>query len=206
MRVNKTAGVILAGGRSRRMGVPHKALLPLDGQMLLAHVIGRLKPQLGSLLISSGDQPEEFDSFGLPVIPDLIPSYRGPLMGLYSALHHLAERGQDHGLVLCPCDTPFIPSDLVPTLLGAVHGDRKPVVVVSYEGVLQPTFSMWQIYHLPSIYEAAVTRGQGGLKHLLVSLPHVVVEWTVTEPPPFFNINTPAELKTAAAWLDYPPA
>ena len=177
----KPAGVILAGGRSRRMGSGHKALLDLNGQPLLRHVINRLQPQIGSLLLSCESENGEFDSFGLPVVPDLLPDHRGPLTGLCSALQYLEDRGYDTGLVLCPCDAPFI---------------------VSWDGVLQPTFSLWQTQHLPVIREAVVFQGKGGLKQVLSLLPHKVVQWVSAKPPPFFNINTPADLESAAAWLD----
>lgn len=202
METQKPAGVILAGGQSRRMGVDRKALLELKGRPLLEHVIERLSPQLDPLMLSCESQTDEFDSFGLPVVPDLLPRHRGPLTGLYSALQVLADKGQDNGLVLCPCDAPFIPDDLVQVLIGADRGDSPPVVVVSYQGVLQPTFSLWHNHHLPFIREAVVKRGRGGLKHMLSLLPHTVVEWASTEPSPFFNINTPEEFETAAAWLD----
>ena len=202
MNAAKPAGVILAGGRSRRMGVSHKALLDLGGQPLLAYVIDVLQTQLDPLLLSCGSDSNEFGDFALPLVPDLFPSFRGPLMGLYSALQYLADHGKNDGLVLCPCDAPFIPVTLVQTLLDANQGDKEQVVVISYQGELQPTFSLWQNHHLPFIREAAVNRGQGGLKHVLDSLPHKIVEWASAEPPPFLNINTPVELKAAEAWLD----
>jgi len=202
VNTGKPAGVILAGGRSRRMGVSHKALLDLGGRPLLAYVIDILQPQLDPLMLSCESDNSEFEDFALPLVPDLFPSFRGPLMGLYSALQHLVDAGNNNGLVLCPCDAPFIPGNLVQTLLDASQGDNGPVVVVSYQGELQPTFSLWRNHHLPIIREAVVGRGQGGLKHVLDSLPHRIVEWASAEPPPFLNINTPAELKAAAAWLD----
>lgn len=201
MKTEKPAGVILAGGRSSRMGVTHKALLELNGKPLLAHVIDRLQAHLDPLMLSCESETSEFDTFGLPVVPDLLAHFRGPLTGLCSALHYLVDSGQDTGLVLCPCDAPFIPDNLVETLIDAVQGDEKPVVVISYQGVVQPTFSLWQNHHLPLIHEA-VLKDQGGLKRMLASLPHTVVEWMPSEPPPFFNVNTPAELKAACAWLD----
>jgi len=71
---------------------------------------------------------------------------------------------------------------------------------------LQPTFSLWQNHHLPAIREAVVEQGRGSLKHLLISLPHKIVEWapmqSSMEPSPFFNVNTPEELESAALWLD----
>jgi len=204
MKTTRPAGVILAGGRSSRMGVERKALIELNGRPLLTHVVERIQAELDPLMLSCESQTNEFDVFKLPVVADLVPRFRGPLTGLCSALQHLADKGQDNGLVLCPCDAPFIPRDLVQTLCAAAidKDNSKPVVVVSYEGVLQPTFSLWHNHHLPIIREAVVERGQGGLKHMLKSLPHIIVEWTSTEPSPFFNINTPEDLQAAAAWLD----
>ena len=202
MRTGKPAGVILAGGRSSRMGVGRKALLELNGQPLLTHVIDRLQAHLDPLVLSCDIETSDFDSFGLPVVPDLLPRFRGPLTGLCSALQYLADKDLHNSLVLCPCDAPFIPADLVQKFLEADQGDDKLVVVVSYQGVLQPTFSMWHTHHLPVIHEAVVKRGDGGLKYMLHSLPHTVVEWAPAEPSPFFNINTPNDLQAAASWLD----
>jgi len=198
---NSPAGVILAGGRSSRMGGLSKALFPLNDEALLTHVIRRLQPQLGTLLLSTEGPDSELESFGLPLVPDLLPRYRGPLTGLCSALHYLAENDENNGLVLCPCDAPFIPPDLVKRLVNAAEGSPKPVVVASYEGYLQPTFSLWQSHHLPVIHDAVVKRGDGGLKFMLRSLPHVIVEWVSAEPPPFYNVNTPQELQAAEEWL-----
>jgi molybdopterin-guanine dinucleotide biosynthesis protein A len=202
MGIPKPAGVILAGGRSSRMGVERKALLELKGRPLLAHVVERVQAELDPLMLSCESQTSEFESFGLEVVPDLVPRYRGPLTGLCSALQNLVDKGQDNGLILCPCDAPFIPIDLVQILLDADTDGTKPVAVVSYEGVLQPTFSLWHNHHLPLIREAVFGRGQGGLKHMLNALPHVIVEWTPADPSPFFNINSPEDLQAAAAWLD----
>ena len=78
----KPAGVILAGGRSSRMGGTRKALLELGGQTLLARVIGRLQTDLDPLFLSCETDTHAFDGFGLPVVADLLPAYRGPLSGL----------------------------------------------------------------------------------------------------------------------------
>ena len=211
IETSQTAGVILAGGRSSRMGGQSKALLPLNNEALLTHVIRRLQPQLGSLLLSTGGPADQLESYALPLVPDLLPRHRGPLTGLCSALQYLndqnytdrgyADRGWNGSLVLCPCDAPFIPSDLVEKLLHAAVGSPKPVVVASYEGFLQPTFSLWQRHHLAVIHDAVMKRGDGGLKYMLRLLPHVVVEWVSAEPPPFYNVNTPRELQTAQQWL-----
>jgi molybdopterin-guanine dinucleotide biosynthesis protein A len=209
MRPERPAGVILAGGKSSRMGVARKALIEFGGQPLLSRVTDRLKAHLEPLMLSCESDSSDFDGFGLPVVPDLLPGYRGPLTGLCSALQYLDDIGHGNGLVLCPCDAPFVPHDLVQVMLEAGQGEKKPegekksVVVISYQGVLQPTFSMWQSHHLPVIREALFNKNMGGLKRVLTSLPHIVVEWADAEPPPFFNVNTPADLKTAQFWLDH---
>lgn len=200
--MKKPAGVILAGGRSSRMGVARKALLELAGQPIIKYVIEKLAPSLDSLLLSCEGETSDFDRYGLAIVPDLLPNYRGPLTGLYSALQFLCDEGHDTGLVLCPCDAPFIPENLVQVLLEADQARQKKVIAISYEGVLQPTFSLWQSHHLPLIREAVVEQGRGGLKHLLMSLPHELVEWPTEQPAPFYNVNTPAELELAAQWLD----
>lgn len=201
LTMERPAGVILAGGRSSRMEGGPKALLEFGGRPLLAHVKERLEKQAGPLLISSEPGSDVLNRFGLECVPDLLPGYRGPLTGLYSALQCLAGRGHRAGLVLCPCDAPFVPYDLVQTLCDESQGKIRPVVV-SWRGVLQPTFSLWRLQHLPVVEAAVLGQGIGGLKRVLLSMPHKVVEWRETEPPPFFNVNTREELETAAAWLD----
>lgn len=200
--MKKPAGVILAGGRSSRMGVPRKALLELAGQPIIKYVIEKLAPDVDTLLLSCEGETSDFDRYGLAIVPDLLPDYRGPLTGLYSALQFLCDQDHDASLVLCPCDAPFIPENLVQVLLDADQARQKKVIAISYEGVLQPTFSLWQSHHLPLIREAVVEQGRGGLKHLLMSLPHELVEWPTQKPPPFYNVNTPGELEFAAQWLD----
>jgi molybdopterin-guanine dinucleotide biosynthesis protein A len=202
MKTGRPAGVILAGGKSSRMGVERKALLELGGKTLLARVVDRLRGQLEPLLLSCENDTGDFDDFDLPVIPDLKPGHRGPLMGLCSALDYLEDSGHDTGLVLCPCDAPFIPGDLVQAMIDVCRSGEKPLVVVSYQGVLQPTFSLWQNHHLPVIRKSLFDKRMGGLKHLLMSLPHTVMEWAVDEPSPFFNVNTPEDLQAAELWLD----
>jgi len=200
----KPAGVILAGGRSSRMGGIAKALIPLGKEPLLSHVIQRLQAQVGTLFLSCESQDSDLATFGLPVVPDILPRHRGPLTGLCSTLHYMVENEAGDSLVLCPCDAPFIPINLVECLLDAAAGEEKPVVLISYEGVLQPTFSLWHSHHLPLIHEAVLKRGEGGLKHMLHSLPQKVVEWVPTEPSPFYNVNTPEDLKAATVWIEQP--
>ena len=92
------------------------------------------------------------------------------------------------------------------TILKVLHkaGSGERVAVPAWQGVMQPTFSSWPMQDLASVREALVEQGLGGPKQLLERLPHAVVEWEPAEPPPFFNVNTPADLAAARGWLDRP--
>ena len=197
----KPLGVILAGGRSSRMGEVRKPLVSINGQPMLSQVIARLGPQVQQLLLSCEPGDESLSVFECPLIEDAFDSHRGPLAGLYSALLYAARWHPGDDLMLCPCDAPFIPVTLVKSLHASVSGTPGSVAVVSYEGVVQPTFSLWNVQHLPKVEAALLGRQQAGLKHVLHDLPHVVLEWPVSEPPPFYNINTPEQLDIANRWL-----
>jgi molybdenum cofactor guanylyltransferase len=107
-----TIGLILAGGRSRRMQGQDKALLALQGETLLAHVIRRLRPQVDALALNSNAAPDTFAAYGLPVIPDRLPGFLGPLAGIHAGLMQYPE---DY-LVTIAVDLPLPPADLVTRL------------------------------------------------------------------------------------------
>ena len=77
-----SVGIVLAGGKSSRMGGGDKCLLPLAGRPILAHVIERLKPQVAELIISASGEPTRFSDFGLPGVEDRLGGYVGPLAGI----------------------------------------------------------------------------------------------------------------------------
>lgn len=199
-------GVILAGGASRRfaLAAPEgKAFADLGGKSLLNHVLDRLRPQVGRVWLSLSPGAEA------PAVPDVLPlrddapSLRGPLAGLSVALDRLAQEGGDW-LVLAPCDTPFLPADLVSRLLGA----REPGVLamVAADGDrLHPACSAWHVDTAATVSKALADPAGPGLMALLERLPHGVVRWPDGRPPPFFNVNTPDELDAATAWLERVP-
>ena len=105
-------GVVFAGGQGRRMGGVDKGLVELDGRALVAHVIERLAPQVGELVINANQNRDRYAAFGYPVVADVIPDFAGPLAGLHAAM----AAATTPYVVTSPCDSPFLPADLVARL------------------------------------------------------------------------------------------
>lgn len=193
------AGVVLAGGRSRRMGGQPKALVDLGGLPLIQHVIHRLQPQVGSLVLSVEHHSPELERFGLPQLEDPQPGSHGPLGGLLAALEHLPPKVD--WLLLAPCDAPFVPLDLGKRLMGKAVSLAAPGCIARYDGELQPTFSLWHRSLAARMRKCVLEEGAGGFKQFLAAMPLPSLDWETVEVSPFFNVNTPAELELAANGL-----
>jgi molybdenum cofactor guanylyltransferase len=195
-------GVILAGGQATRMGGGDKGLLTLGGQSILGHVIERLSPQVAAMALNANGDAARFDALNLPVLPDSIDGFVGPLGGVLAGLDWAAAQGADT-IVTAAADTPFFPGDLVPQLLLASEGMAHPLVLAATPDAQRgtarhPTFGLWPVA-LRDDLRAALT---GGLRK--------VVQWTQAHEgreaefpheAAFFNINTPEDLKTAEGML-----
>ena len=197
-------GVILAGGQAQRMGGGDKGRLMLGGQSLLARVIDRLEPQVAGLALNANGDAARFGDLKLPIIPDSIVGFAGPLAGVLAGLDWAAEQGGD-SIVTAAADTPFFPCDLVPRLMMAAEDMAHPLVLSATPDTERgrnrhPTFGLWPVA-LRDDLRAALN---GGLRK--------VVLWTdqhggraalFSNAPfdPFFNVNTPEDLARAEALL-----
>jgi len=195
-------GVILAGGRATRMGGGDKGLLALHGRPILAHVIDRLRPQVGAMALNANGDAARFAAFGLPVLPDGFPGFVGPLAGVLAGLDWAAGQGATH-IVTAAADTPFFPADLVPGLMLAAEIEETPIALAAtpdpVRGIARhPTFGLWPVAL------------RDDLRRALAEDVRKVVQWTdrhgaatalfpVTGYDPFFNVNTPEDLATAEA-------
>ena len=131
-------GVILAGGLATRMGGGDKCLLELASRPLLAHVIERLAPQAGPLALNANGDPARFAPFGLPVLPDSVPGFPGPLAGVLAGLDWAQALGAAQ-IVTVAADTPFFPTDLVARLQA---GTRKVVAWPDRHGAANALFDV----------------------------------------------------------------
>lgn len=188
-------GVILAGGQGRRMGGVDKAMVPLGGRPMIAHVIRRLAPQVGALAINAGGDPERFEGFALPVLRDPVPDRPGPLAGVLAGMRWAGAQGADH-VVTAATDTPFLPGDLVARLRMAADGARAPIALAESGGRLHPTFGLWPVT-LAEDLELALEAGTRKVAGWALGEGAVRVAFGVAGTDPFFNVNTPEELETA---------
>lgn len=195
-------GVILAGGLARRMGGGDKGLLQLGNQPILRRVIDRLAPQVDMVALNANGDPARFDAFGLPVLPDSIDGYAGPLAGVLAGLDWAAKKGCD-SIVTAAADTPFFPCDLVPRLLIESEGMANPLVLAATPDpkrgqVRHPTFGLWPV-SLRDDLRAALNNG---LRKVVLWTDQHNGRQAVFDSngiDPFFNVNTPEDLAVAQA-------
>jgi molybdopterin-guanine dinucleotide biosynthesis protein A len=142
----RLAGLILAGGRSSRMGGQDKAFLTLGGRSMLAHVATSLEAQVEVLAINSNSDPERFASFRYPVLADCVPGHRGPLAGILTGLlwAKVALPGVTH-ILSAPCDIPHLPSDMASRLCHALAAPGVEIATVRDRDGCQPTIALWPV-------------------------------------------------------------
>jgi molybdopterin-guanine dinucleotide biosynthesis protein A len=184
--------VILAGGRSQRLGGGDKCLLALDERSILAHVIAALLPQAGEMLINSNSAPALFDAVGLPVRADVLPGRLGPLAGIHTAMVWARERGAKEVLTV-PADTPFLPGDLVARLSAACEAGEA--AIAASQGELHPVIGLWPCA-LAERLEDHLAKEVYRVRAWLGRIDYAVVDFE-GEVDPFWNINTPDDLQLA---------
>lgn len=197
-------GLILAGGAGRRLGGVDKALLPLGGRPLLAHVVQRLAPQCADLILSANGDAARFARFGLAVVADAAPTGRGPLAGIQAGLAWLAARRPDlDRLASVPVDCPFLPHDLVARLDAGLAATGAPAAIAHAGGRLHPTVGLWTPRVAPAL-EAALARGAFAVAAFVRAEGGIVVDMPDGDGAAFLNVNRPDDLARAADRLRSP--
>ena len=195
------AGVILAGGLSRRMGGTDKGLVVLDGVALVAHARNRLAPQVARLVVSANGDHSRFEPFCLPVIGDAVPGHAGPLAGIHAAFGWARENlpGATH-LLSVAADTPFFPEDLAKRLGEAVEGPQA-LAVAAAAGRVHPVFGLWPLALERELEEWLAAGNRKVMdfvtRHNGQEVAFPLVQAGADTVDPFFNINTPGDLDRA---------
>ena len=185
---SRVSGVVLAGGQGSRMGGVDKGLQPFRGKPMVAHVVERLAPQVDELLINANRNPGDYARFGHRVIADEIPGFAGPLAGFERGLAHASGEL----VVTVPCDSPFLPADLVARLRAGLESGGAQLAVARTGEQEHPVFCLMRREVLASL-QRFLGSGQRKIDRWYAAL--AVVEVTFDdEPDAFLNINTREEL------------
>lgn len=195
-------GLVLAGGRAERMGGGDKCLLPLAGRPILAHILERLTPQVRQVLLNANGDPARFAAFGLPVAPDRLEGFPGPLAGVLTGLEWAAERAPGcRYLVSVPGDGPFLPRDLVSRLLAPVAAGEAELACAAADDNPNPVVGLWPVALAPALRRALVEEGIRKVDRWTARYRLATVSWPSQPVDPFFNANRPDELEEAARLL-----
>ena len=188
--MEKITGLILAGGRGSRMGNVDKGLQPFKGKPMVAHVLARFQPQVDEVLINANRSIDEYAALGHRVIPDAINGFAGPLAGLHIGMTHAA-----HPLVATtPCDSPFLPLDLIARLAAAMQKEDADLAVAKTFDQPHPVFCLVKTSLSPHL-QAFLESGQRKIDKWYATLYVVEVAFDDQEAA-FSNINTVEELKS----------
>lgn len=180
-------GVILAGGRGRRMGGVDKGLTPLAGRPMVSHVIDALRPQVGALLINANRSEDEYARFGLPVVGDSVEGFAGPLAGMAAGL----AAARTPYVVTAPCDSPLLPRDLVARLGQALRAARAQIAVAHDGERMHPVFALLDRRLLDSLH-ACLEAGERKIDRWFAGHDLAVCDFA-DEADCFVNVNDPDE-------------
>lgn len=189
--VTSVTGVVLAGGLARRMGNVDKGLQLLEGSPLIAWVLQRLAPQVGEVLINANRNRDVYAAFGHRLVEDCIGGFAGPLAGMHAGLSEaIYER-----VAFVPCDTPFLPEDLVSRLLAPLKDESVDLSVAKTGTQAHPVICVARRRLLPHL-AAFLDHGERKVDAWYATLNVAEVAFD-DQPGAFRNVNTLEELRAA---------
>jgi molybdenum cofactor guanylyltransferase len=191
-------GVLLAGGLARRMGGGDKPMRQIGGRSILERVIARLKPQCGELILNANGDPARFAGFALPIIPDTVENFPGPLAGILAALDWASANRPDVSLVLsAAADCPFLPRNLVSRLHEALVQENAQLAVAASDGQSHPVIGLWRVALRDELRDALVQENIRRVDRWTARYKLATVTWPTTPLDPFFNANTIEDIAEA---------
>jgi len=191
-------GLVLAGGLARRMGGGDKTHIRIGDQTILERVLARLKPQCAAVILNANGDPARFADSGLPVVPDTVPGFAGPLAGILAGLDWTAAHAPAIvDVVSVPGDCPFLPGDLVARLSAARQAAGVPLACARSGDWRHPVVGLWPVALREDLRKALVQEDMRKIEAFTARHGVAVSDWPATPIDPFFNINTPADAAEA---------
>jgi molybdopterin-guanine dinucleotide biosynthesis protein A len=193
-----TLGLVLAGGLARRMGGGDKALIAIGGVAILDRVLGLLRPACGEIILNANGDPARFARYGLPVIPDSVPDFAGPLAGILAGLDWAAAKRPDLAWVVSvPGDCPFLPPDLVMQLHEARQQAGLSLACARSGDWRHPVVALWPVAMREDLRHALVAEGLRKIEVWTARHGVAIADWPAKPVDPFFNVNTPEDAAEA---------
>ena len=204
-------GVVLAGGQSRRMFPDHpgggdKSLRDLAGRPMLAHVLDRFSPQVARVVLNANGDPARFARFSLPVTPDSVGGYVGPLAGVLAGMEWcIVHAPQSTHIATVSADAPFIPPNLVARFVEGCRDYPASIAIARSTGELHPVIGLWPVSHARDLRDSLLAGVRKVLawtdRHGTVAVDFPFAQIAGSEIDPFFNANHPEELAEASRLL-----
>jgi molybdenum cofactor guanylyltransferase len=199
-------GLLLAGGLSRRMGGGDKTLRALAGRPVLAHVIERIQPQVRRLCLNANGDPARFAAYRLPVVPDSVEGFAGPLAGVLAGMDWAAANAPDcPWMVSAPTDAPFLPRDLVARLLAPCLRGEADMSCATSAGQAHPVVGLWPVSARAELRRALVEEEIRKVDLWTARYRLAPVEFSSEPVDPFFNANRPEDLAEAERLVSLAP-
>ena len=196
-------GIILAGGLSRRMGGGDKGLLMLGETSIIERVIDKILPQVGSLAININGDSSRFPDYKLPIIPDSIKGYLGPLSGILAGMEWAFKNGNRY-IATVAADTPFLPDDFIKRLHALVKSKNLNIgiaasrILSTDDVFMHPTFGIWEVGLKDDLRNALANDTRKIMFWAKkFKLDYYYFDTSDKLSDPFFNINTPDDLEEA---------
>jgi molybdopterin-guanine dinucleotide biosynthesis protein A len=193
-----TLGLVLAGGLARRMGGGDKIMLCIGGATILERVLGRMRPQCARLILNANGDPARFATTGLPVVPDSVPDFAGPLAGILAGLDWAAQHAPEiEWIASVPGDCPFLPRDLVFRLHAARLASNTPLACARSGDWRHPVVGLWPVSLREDLRRALAEEGLRKIEIWTARHGVALAEWPDKPLDPFFNVNTPEDAAAA---------
>jgi molybdenum cofactor guanylyltransferase len=208
MRRPAILGVVLAGGLARRMGGGDKARIRIGRKTILERVLARLEPQCTRIILNANGDPVRFADTGLPVVPDSVPDFAGPLAGILAGLDWAAAHAPEVAdIVTAPGDCPFLPDDLVARLAAARQSAGVPLACARSGDWRHPVLGLWPVALRDDLRKALIEEKLHKIEAWTARHGIAIADWPATPIDPFFNVNTPQDAaeaeRLAAQQCDY---
>src|SRR2546421_2638471 len=192
-------GLVLAGGLARRMGGGDKTRIRIGGKTILERVLARFEPQCAAVILNANGDPARFSDTGLPVVPDTVPGFAGPLAGILAGLDWTAAHAPAiTDVASVPGDCPFLPGDLVARLSAGREAAGVPLACARSGDWRHPVVGLWPVGLRQDLRRAVVEEGLRKIEVWTGRHGVALAEWPVAPVDPFFNVNTPQDAAEAA--------